>query len=283
MNRTRKIVALSAAALILTGCSTVSTQSDQVSLHYAAGPLSDTKFENCVTTGTRNIDGYGDKHYTYPAGQRTFTFAKDGKDVDSAAFTVAAGNVELVLSGVARFSLNTDCDTLRKFHEQIGLKYGAYVDDGETGWNKMIATYVLQPLQRAMNDATNGADWVSLYNDPSAKAAWEKRVGELLPQYVEQTAGGEYFKDFQLTLQKPALPDQLQSALLAQQVAIQNQQTQVETNRTLELEREGIQSLVQLLGPEGYNVYTALKDGKITFMPIPEGSSVIVPQPQAAK
>lgn len=277
MKRTTAIALTAIATLGLAGCSTVSTGPDQVSLHYAAGALSSTEFKDCVATGTRAWDGPGDAHYTYPAGQRTFAFG-EGDGQDSGPFTVAAGNVELTVSGVARFSLNTDCETLRKFHEQIGSKFGAF-DNSGPGWNKMIATYVLQPLQRAIGDATQGTDWVALYNDPAAKAAWEKRVNELLPQYVKQTSGGDYFKDFSLTLQKPKLPDALRDALQAQEQAIRNQQTQVETNRTLELERQGIQAMVELLGPEGYNTYMALKDGRITFMPIPQGGSVIAQVP----
>ncbi|MGI4893737.1 MAG: hypothetical protein ACRYF3_01325 [Janthinobacterium lividum] len=140
-------------------------------------------------------------------------------------FTVAAGNVELILSGIARFSLNTDCATLQQFHEQIGLKFAAYSEDDSDstsdGGRKMIATYVQAPLQRAMNDATQGSDWVALYNDPQAKADWEKRVGNSSPPT---------------------------------------------SNRR----------------PEAFNVYQALKDGKLTFMAIPQGGNVIAPAPSPA-
>jgi hypothetical protein len=274
------VAALAVLALTVTGCSGVSTQPDQVALHYEAGPLSDTTFADCVEQGTRAWDGYGDKHYSYPAGQRTFSFA-DGDGQDSGPFTVPAGNVPLILSGVARFSLNTDCDTLREFHEQIGLKFKAYSDDGEDatsdGWRTMIATYVQAPLQRAMNDATQGADWTALYNDPTAKAAWEARVAELLPTYVEQVSGGDYFVDFQLTLQKPKLPDALTAALQAQEEAIAQNKAQEQRNVQVQSELESIRALVAVLGPDGYNTYQALKDGRITFYPLPQGSGLVLP------
>lgn len=289
----RKLIVLPLAALALAGCSTVSTNPDQAGLHYSGGSFSSTKFSNCVESGSRAWDGPGDKHYVYPAGQRTFAFG-EGDNQDSAPLSVAAGNVQLTAYGVARFELDTDCKVLQQFHEKIGGKFGVSTDGGDyndVAWRKLIGTYVLQPLQRAMADAAadpdvaGGADqaWVALYNDPAAKARWEKRVGELLPEYVKQVSGGDYFRNFSVTLQKPGLPEALQQSLQKLEQAIRDQQTQVETNKTLELERQGIQGLVDQLGPEGFNVYTALKDGKVTVMPIPQGSSVIVDQPQAAK
>ena len=45
---------------------------------------------------------------------------------------------------------------------------------------------------------------------------------------------------------------------------------------------ESIKALVAVLGPDGYNTYQAIKDGRIQVVTIPQGSSVVV-QPKAAK
>ena len=47
-------------------------------------------------------------------------------------------------------------------------------------------------------------------------------------------------------------------------------------------ELQSIKALVAVLGPDGYVAYQAIKDGKISVIPIPQGSSVVV-QPKAAK
>jgi hypothetical protein len=48
----KKIMAAAGAAvlgaMVLTGCSSVSTPPDQVALHYKAGPIESTKFSDCV-------------------------------------------------------------------------------------------------------------------------------------------------------------------------------------------------------------------------------------------
>ena len=76
MRRRARVVAGVGALLLLTvtGCSTVSTESDQVALHYDAGAFSSTTYQECVTQNNRAWDGPGEKYYIYPAGQRTFDF-----------------------------------------------------------------------------------------------------------------------------------------------------------------------------------------------------------------
>lgn len=255
------------------------TAPDQVGLHYSAGPLSATKFENCIGSSQRVWDGPADKHYAYPAGLRTYDFSTNSAHPDSKPFVVATvDNQELTVSGVVSFKLTTDCKALRKFHEQIGNKYDAAMDGDATsaGWNEMLSVYMNQPLQRAMNQATQGLGWKALYNDPKTKDQWEKEVTALLPEYIKHAMGGEYFDDFSLTLQKPEPSKQILSSLENQQVAVEDNIAQQEKNKTVKTETQSIKELVNILGPDGYNVYQGIKSGKVTVMPIPEGSSVVV-------
>jgi SPFH domain / Band 7 family len=259
-----------------------STAPDQAGLHYNAGPLSSTKFADCVEPGTRVWNGPGDKHYAYPSGQRTFTLgvaAPDGTTVDSGPLiALTKDNIELSVTGVVSFTLNTDCDTLREFHEKIGLKFEAAMDGNMTsdGWHQMLNVYLQQSLQRAVNDATQDLEWRSLYNDSTVKAAWEESVREALPTYVRQAMGGDYFSNFSITIQKPDLPSDLAEALRATQVAVEQNNAQSKQNERVATELESIAALVAVLGPDGYNTYQAIKDGRIDIYPIPQGSSVIV-------
>lgn len=256
-----------------------STDVDQTGLHYSAGPFSSTTYEKCIAPSTRVWDGPADIHVAYPSGQRTYDFSATSPVPDAAPFVVASqDNQELTVSGVVSFYVNTDCATLRDFHENIGNKFQAYMDGDMTsqGWRDMLSVYMNQPLQRAMNEATQGREWKSLYNDPVTKAEWEKQVSELLPQYIKQQTGKDYFINFSLTLQKPEPDAALLAALRNKEVAIEDNLAQAERNNTIETETESIRRLVDILGPDGYNVYQAIKDGKIDVMPIPQGSSVIL-------
>jgi hypothetical protein len=281
------VAALFIGVFVLSACSSVNTAPDQVSLHYKGGPIESTKFSACVDPSTRSWDGPGDKHFTYPAGQRTFEFSANETSRDAGRVSAPDVNgVELLVSGTIRFELNTDCDTLRQFHEKIGLKSKAYMQGDSTsdGWREMLGTYMQQPLQRAVNDATQLYDWKDLYSDSSTKAEWEKSVKDLLPKYVEQAMGDDYFNDFSVTVQKPDLPETLTKAIVATQEAIEQNKAQEQRNATVQTELESIRALVEVLGPDGYNTYQAIKDGKINVVAIPQGSDLVVnPQVPADK
>ena len=264
------IAPIAAGLILLTGCSIANTAPDQAAVHYSAGPLSSTTFENCIEPGQRNVDGIFNEHYYYPAGQRSFVFDNsDNEAKDSGAFTAPSKDqVLLTLSGQVTFELNTDCDTLKEFHEKIGLK-----DD----WNAILKTYFSQPLNRALTDATQQFNWGDLYsNVDGAAAKWEAKVKELLPNYIKQATGGEYFINVSTTLQKPAVSPELQSAIEATQQAVQQNRAQQERNVQVTSELESIRALVAVLGPDGYNTYQAIKDGKIQVVTIPQGSAINV-------
>lgn len=258
----------------------INTEPDQRGIWYKAGPLTSTHFDHCVEPGTRELTGgLADKTFVYPAGQRTFEFRDDGQVADSGSIVaLTKDNVELRTTGVVRFELTNDCETLQNFHEQIGIKYDAKMDGGQTsaGWNGMLQVYLQASLQRAVNEATQEFNWKELYNDVAVKAQWEKKVSELLPRFVQQSMDGEYFNNYSLTIQKPILPDDLLKALQDTQTAIEQNNAQEKRNLTVETEAESIKRLVDILGPDGYNTYQAIKDGKITIYPIPQGSGVIV-------
>ena len=119
-------------------------------------------------------------------------------------------------------------------------------------------------------------DWQALYSEADAKAQWEKRVMEKLDIYINQAAGGDYFQNIALTLQKPILPEELTKALQAAQTAQQENIAQESRNKQIDTEIMAIEKLVDILGPQAYVTYKAVQDGKITVMPIPQGTPVSV-------
>lgn len=213
-------------ALILgiSGCSSVSTAPDQVALHYEGGSFSSKKFKNCVDPSTKDWNGPGDMHYTYPASQRNFVFSKSG-DADGPVIEfVTRDGIEMKVEGVTNFLLDTRCETLREFHELIGNRYAAYMD-GDTsseGWLRMLNVYIYRPLDTAIDRAAQGYTYQELYLDPSKKAAWEKDVVDALPALVDRQTDGEedFFKNFAVTLQKPEPPASIKQALVDQQAQV---------------------------------------------------------------
>lgn len=277
-----KYLALAASAVLVaavsaSGCS-VSVPPDRTGLEYNAGPLSSTEFDDC---GDGRIwHGPGDKVFTYPIGQRTYRFGEDG-DTDTMK-VVSKDNLELTVEGVATFSLNGACKTLRKFHEEIGLKYEAYEDDG---WAEMLGVYIGAPLDRALDQVSKKYKWIDLYSNPEVKKSWEEEVGTAVAAQVNATAGDNYFCSpaytdkgecgaFLLTLQQPTPPENVRTSLAAAQQAVQDDQTQTNRNKQIQTELKALRDLVKVLGPNGAILYQAIKDGWVKVVPVPAGGNI---------
>lgn len=269
----KKLTALMiAAGIALTGCTTINTQPDEQAVRYSDPMMGAKKFQECYGPSQYDMNSIMNNGYTYPAGQRVYAFQPEGGD--GGPFSVATKDgVSLGVEGAVRFTLTTDCEDFKHFHERVGLKMKAYEDEG---WREFLKVYLRAPINRALTDATQGREWAEIYSSPEAKAEWERKVAELLPRYVEQTIGGNYLVDYEVTLQKPILPEDLENALRDTQVAVQQTRAQQERNSQVDTELESIEKLVEVLGPDGYNTYQAIKDGKITVLPIPQGSDVVV-------
>lgn len=310
--RSTLVVALIAiVALALAGCSTYSADSDQVGIHVNGGvflPVSKT-VENCIPASGAGVESAGQSYFYYPAGQRTYKFGGETQEeakslgADGPAVNVVKDNITLRLAGTVTFYLNTDCETLKKFHTQIGVKrWGpnnkpAWISDGGDadyeGWGYALDTYIDQPLQRAVTDAVvkDGAkSYLELYNGAD-RANFEKAVLADLPGSVKSLAGGNYFTNFTVQIQKPNIPAGVADALTAQEIAKAQNEAQKLTNKTIDTELVSIKKVVAVLGKQGYIDYVknqltkeqqvllknAIAQGKVSIMPVPTGSNLTLP------
>lgn len=286
----KKILAAIALLLILltTGCTVATAQPDQVGLTYDAGEFSSTTFQACFKRGEKTVDGPGDEHFAYPAGQRTYEFTGAKKSESGPLVAPSKDNIQMDVSGFVSFELNTDCKVLRQFHELIGLKYGASAD-GVQDWTSLLNLYLGQPLQRAVNVAVGEYTWKEEAYDPSGKIRddLQKRVERALPDYVAGAAdSGDFFKKFTVTLQKPVPPQQLADQLRDQQVEAEKVNTISSKQAALDAELRQNQALIQRLGVNGYLAYRNLEnceDGDKATECIPmfpgAGALVQVPAP----
>ena len=207
---TRKIALLLALLGVLfstSACGThsASTAADQVGLHYLGGPFSAKKYNSYIPASTKKWFGPGDKEYFYPAGQRTYD-ATGGKDAERGAITsVSQDSVEMSTKISVTFNLKTDEDTLRKFHEKVGIKYKAYMKDDETsaGWKRLLEFYLGQSIETTLDREVANYKWRDLYNKPEIRVALQDAVNKDLPDLVKSKIGAEYFDSFSAQVQKP--------------------------------------------------------------------------------
>ena len=275
------VVAAALVALIAARPTTVSTGPDQVGLHYSGGAFTPTRYKNCTPPSTREWDGPGDKHYLYPSSQTNFVFG-DGGDSPVITFVTKDG-IEMSVTGVANFLLNTDCSALRQFHDLIGNRYAAYMNGNErpAGWTqKVLPIYIGRPLDTAIDRAGQAYTYTELYTDPGKKAAWEADVLEALPTLVNRQTDGDvaFFENFAITLQKPEPPAKIKDALVQQQEAVARAkalQAEAGAKRTAaqaqiaveRAEAEKIRQRTKVLGVEGYLRQYAIDAGLNPFQP----------------
>lgn len=280
------VVAVLLGVLVFARPTTVSTGPDQVALHYSDGAFTPRRFQDCVSSSSRTWDGPGDKHYAYPSSQRNYVFGEMG-DREPVTF-VSKDGIEMSVDGVAAFLLNTDCETLRKFHDLIGNRYAAYMDsadgNGSAGWLSMLSVYISRPLETAIDRASQNYTYTELYTDPNVKAQWEQDVLEQMPDLVGRQIDGEeeFFTNFAITLQKPVPPESVKAALVAQQEAVARAkakeaeaaaqvkaaQAQVEVERA---EAAKIAERIKVLGRDGYLKQYAIDKGLNPYQPTTSG------------
>jgi hypothetical protein len=300
MNPLKKIgvlVGLAVMTFAATSCAAVSTEPDEATIVYSAARGSATKFSKCIGSSARESVSTSDNSWTYPAGQRTYDFTGAAGTESAPMKITSKDNVEMEVGGLVTFSLNTtDCATFQLFHEKVGLKSAAYLYGTEStgydsdtpnlaGWRAMLNTYMRVPLDRALDAASQEFDWKSLFNDPKIKQLWEKRVGEIAGQAINETAGGSFFcapvlaagkcGSISVTLTKPNPPQILVDAMAAEQAAKAQNEAQKQLNVKADTEMESIAKLVKLLGPDAYVKLRAIQDGRAQII-ISDGSGVTV-------
>jgi hypothetical protein len=215
------------------GCTSVSTEPDQTALHYEGGSFSSKKYASIVGPSKKEWFGPGDKTYLYPAGQRAYD-ATGGPGAEHTPFTSSSkDSVELATPMSVTLSLKTDEKSLRTFHEQIGIKYKAYANDGSddisNGWISMLNFYVGQSLDATVDRVLAGYDWRQAYNDPAVRVKIQDEVQKDLPTLVDSkmnAAGvGGYFDNYAVQVQRPVPTNQTLRDNIA---AAQNQVAQAE-------------------------------------------------------
>lgn len=223
-------VVIAIAALVLTGCATTSAPADLKGVHYAGGSFSSKKFDNCIDPSTRDWSP-GDRYYYYPTRQITFEASESGSAERGRFKVVSEDSAELYVPVRLTFQLNTDCDVLRKFHEEIGARYDAAIqddvtDDGETtsadyppGWVDLLNDVIGKPLDNTLIRVAQQYSWRDVWNDDAVRLEMQTEIRESIEALVNDQAGGDYFSDYTVLVQKPEPVDPALVAAIAEEQA----------------------------------------------------------------
>lgn len=284
MNRSWIAAALAATAL-LTGCGNMETQPDQQGIRYSGGALfpEAITFKNCQGPSKQEFGDAGDNTFIYPAGQRTLKFSADPGS-DTGPITVSAPSpgggqpIELTVSGVVTFTpIFEDCETLRRFHETIGIKYAAWTPEG---WARMVSVYLKDPTDRAADNEALKFNWVDLSSNADKKAEWERNVAAAIqgapdrPGLIEQLAGGKFFRIDGVLLQRPDLPGNVKASIADTEAARQQAQTAEQVKQAAATFPGGVPAYQSYQQQQAVN--EAIRSGNVKVIPVPQGSPVIV-------
>lgn len=278
--RTALVVCIGLLTLAaISGCSNLETAPDERGIRYSGGAVfpEAEEFKGCQDPAKQDFGAPGDHTYVYPAGQRTFKFSTDpGSDAPPLSVSAPSPGggqpIQMTVSGTVNFTPNlSNCDDLRRFHENIGRKYKAW--EG-SGWTELLSTYVKDPVDRATDNEALKFDWVLLSSNADAKARWEKAVQDTLPKLIEQQSGGNFFSIQNVFLQRPELPDNVKAAIADTEAARQQAQTAEQFKAAAASFPGGPTAYQEFLKQQAIN--KAIERGEVKVIPIPAGSPVIV-------
>ena len=263
--------------------------------------------KGCVPAASREINwgtGMGDDYFAYPASQRIFDF-RGTKDSDRGPFEVVSKDGQtLTIPGTMSFLLNIDCTTLQKFHDRIGNRDHAYMDDNQTGagWTKVLNLYLAPPLDATLDRVAKRYTWNELRSDPSIKDTINVEVNETIARLIDGLTEGDekFFTAYSALINQPIAPETLVAAVRQQEEskaqaaateakakadasAAQAAATAQVSQKEAELKVAQIEAQIKAAeirsygGAEAYARWQAVQKGLNPFQPTYGGSTVVNP------
>jgi len=193
-----------------------STPSDMVAIRVGGGPVEAKKVKgDCIQPSTR---GYftNDSYHYFPTSEREWdATGQDGSD--SGRFkSVTKDNVEMYIPVTVRFTLITECDTLKDFYTKYARRYGVEFKNGDDTYEETAANYnqqwltllrklVADPTDTTLDRIVQDYNWRNVWNDPTTKPEIERKLAEELrgeDSLLVQTAHKAYFDNISVLVGK---------------------------------------------------------------------------------
>lgn len=223
----KTVMLLLAATLLLGGCG-YSIPPDMVALRVGAGPFEPKKIKECIPANDRKLFWEtNDSYYPFPTSEREWdATGKSGSD--SQPYTsVTKDNVVMQIPVTVRFTLKTDCTTLKKFYTQYIRRYGAQFETDGTyneQWETLLRKLVADPTDQTLDRIVQKYNWRNVWNDPKTKVAIERELDKRLTSpgsLMVQTAKASYFEGISVLVGTPT-PEraELRNAVALEQQAV---------------------------------------------------------------
>lgn len=269
------------------------TPRDEIGISYGGGPFEGQHFQGIVRPGHGLFEnGMYDKLYLYPVTQRNYIISKNPTEGDRHEIDFvpapSADRIEVDFEVATYFKLNVD--KLQEFHENIGLKYAAWTEDG---WLQMLNDSFRQQIENAIQEEARRYPVTQIYSDPNTLATIQREVGAVLKERVTDVLGDEYFcgptyvpgvgqcPDFSFVIKRVSIPANVVQSY--QSIKVSENQIQVRQNevKQAQLQADAIRELNKALSEAGdrYVMLKAVESGKVTFWVVPEGSGLDLQTP----
>lgn len=283
------VVVLIFAIVFITGLK--KTPRDQIGISYGGGPIEGQHFQRVVKPGSNLFfNGLADRLYLYPVTQRNYIISKkpDEGDVPGEDVIVAPSKdrVEVDFETAVYFKLNVD--KLQQFHEQIGLKFKAWTDEG---WKDMLHQSFRQQIEFALQRESRRHGIADIFANREVLETIQGGIAQDLKENVTRILGDEYFcgptfkpggvcTDFTFTVKRVSIPARVLAAFERNRTSEIEVLTKQNEIRQREAEAEAIRRLRDALAQAGdnYVLLKAIESGKITFWVLPNGVNVTIPR-----
>ena len=300
------VVALVLGVFLLAGLANIrKCDAQSVCLSYGGGPIESNHFQGTFnpSSGTR-LNGAFDKWFTYPISVRAYSVSSavgeegekgvgaqdEGRSVEalSAIQATTKDGVNVDWQVTVYFKLNTGL--LRQFHEQLGLRYKAYEDEG---WDLMLRQTFRKQLETSLAKITRRYRVADVWASEFTLRDIEGAVGSTLRDQVNTALGGQYFcgprfrigrsscPGFELKIKRPGIPRGVQAAFernRTSQILITTKRNEIRQRAN---EARAIRQVRGELSPE-YVLLRAIERGDIDFWVLPHNRSLTLPGPSAA-
>lgn len=192
------LVAGLAALVVLGGCG-YNIPPNMVAVHVTAGPFQSKKVVGCVNPSDRKF-WTNDDYPLFPTSEREWD-ATGQKGADAKPFqSVTSDSVVMNVPITVRFTLKTDCATLKQFYIRYAQRYGAHFNsDGgyNEQWETLLRKLVADPADQTLDRIVQGYKWRDVWNSPDIRAQIEQKMNEALNSensLLVQTAKASYFE-----------------------------------------------------------------------------------------
>lgn len=267
------------------------TPIDKIGLSYGGGPIEGAHFQGIHDPGSGLfMNGFADKLYLYPVTQRSYIIARGEGDISGVVSVPSQDRVQVDFEVATYFKLNLSL--IQNFHENIGLKYHAWQDEG---WDHMLSESLRQQIVYAIQREARQHDVADIYADEQTLLDIQTGVGTTLKENVTDVLGEEYFcgveyspispavcPEFTFVIKRVDVPPDVKTAFESNrtsEILIDTRRNEVEQAR---LEADAIRERQEALESCGQAcvLYEAIKAGEIKFWVIPSGTGFTLQGPQ---